>query len=160
MCRPVRPVDASPTAIAKALDCKIFVEARKLRILNQIEDVDLSRRLTTNPNDTNVHIVGMGSVNPPVGIEQPSYGPFAWPVENRCCKRTWINMRSSTTKSSASSLRVGRRRAQPVAQSTTPSSRNHRTSPSTVRCVRTSLEAPSHCTPQVFHTANIVRSMN
>jgi hypothetical protein len=75
-----RSVGESHLAIAKALDCKIFVEARKLRILNQIEDDDLSRRLTTNPNDTNVHIVGMGSVNPPVGIEQPSRDSLALPV--------------------------------------------------------------------------------
>ena len=53
-------------AIAKALDCKIFVEARKFRILNQLEDDDLSKRLTMKPDETNVHIVGMGSVTPPV----------------------------------------------------------------------------------------------
>ena len=76
----VRSIGESHLAIAKALDCKIFVEARKLRILNQIEDVDLSRRLTTNPNDTNVHIVGMGSVNAPVGIDQPSRDSLALPV--------------------------------------------------------------------------------
>ncbi len=49
-----------------ALDCKIYVEARKFRVLNQLENWDLSRRLTTNPNETNVHIVGMGSVTRPV----------------------------------------------------------------------------------------------
>ncbi|CAF0917142.1 unnamed protein product [Rotaria sordida] len=49
-------------AIAKALDCKIFVETRKFRILNQLENTDLSQRLTTNPNETNVHVVGMGSI--------------------------------------------------------------------------------------------------
>ena len=53
-------------AIATALDCKIFVEARKYRVLNQIENTDLSKRLTTNPDETNIHVVGMGSVTPPV----------------------------------------------------------------------------------------------
>jgi hypothetical protein len=53
-------------AIAKALDCKIFVEARKYRVLNQLENSDLSRRLTTKPEETNVHVVGMGSVSQPV----------------------------------------------------------------------------------------------
>lgn len=53
-------------AIAKALDCKIFVEQRKYRILNLLGNEDLSRRLTTNPNETNVHVVGMGSMTPPV----------------------------------------------------------------------------------------------
>jgi len=56
-------------AIATALDCKIFVETRKYRVLNQLENDDLSRRLTTNPNETNVHVVGMGSVTPPVNFE-------------------------------------------------------------------------------------------
>ncbi|CAF2337398.1 unnamed protein product [Rotaria sp. Silwood2] len=53
-------------AIAKALDCKIFVETRKFRILNQLENTDLSKRLTTNPDETNVHIVGMGSITQPM----------------------------------------------------------------------------------------------
>ncbi|UJR33500.1 hypothetical protein I4U23_020945 [Adineta vaga] len=53
-------------AIAKALDCKIFVEARKFRILNQLDNDDLSKRLTTKPNETNVHVVGMGSVTSPM----------------------------------------------------------------------------------------------
>ncbi|CAF0727805.1 unnamed protein product [Adineta ricciae] len=53
-------------AIAKALECKIFVEARKFRILNQLEDDDLSNRLTTKADETNVHVVGMGSVTPPM----------------------------------------------------------------------------------------------
>jgi DNA cross-link repair 1A protein len=56
-------------AIATALDCKIFVEARKYRVLSQLENNDLSRRLTTNPNETNVHVVGMGSVTQPVSYE-------------------------------------------------------------------------------------------
>jgi hypothetical protein len=56
-------------AIATALDCKIFVEARKYRVLNQLENDDLSRRLTTNPHETNVHVVGMGSVTLPVNFE-------------------------------------------------------------------------------------------
>lgn len=58
--------DAFHLAIASTLDCKIFVEARKHRVLSQLENDDLSRRLTTNPNETNLHIVGMGSVTPPV----------------------------------------------------------------------------------------------
>ncbi|CAF3345622.1 unnamed protein product [Rotaria sp. Silwood1] len=53
-------------AIAKALDCKIFVETRKFRILNQLENTDLSTRLTTNPDETNVHVVGMGSISQPM----------------------------------------------------------------------------------------------
>jgi len=57
-------------AIATALDCKIFVEARKYRVLSQLENNDLSRRLTTNPNETNVHVVGMGSVTQPVSYEK------------------------------------------------------------------------------------------
>jgi hypothetical protein len=61
-------IDVLYLAIATALDCKIFVEARKYRILNQLENNDLARRLTTNPNETNVHVVGMGSVTPPVRL--------------------------------------------------------------------------------------------
>ncbi|CAF0996744.1 unnamed protein product [Adineta steineri] len=53
-------------AIAKALDCKIFVEARKFRVLNQLENDDLSKRLTKNPHETNIHVVGMGSVTQPM----------------------------------------------------------------------------------------------
>ncbi|CAF5094298.1 unnamed protein product, partial [Rotaria sp. Silwood1] len=56
-------------AIAKALDCKIFVETRKFRILNQLENTDLSTRLTTNADETNVHVVGMGSISQPVRFE-------------------------------------------------------------------------------------------
>ncbi len=63
-------IDTPCLAIASALDCKIFVEARKYRILNQLENDDLSRRLTTNPNETNVHVVGMGSVTQPVSSEE------------------------------------------------------------------------------------------
>jgi hypothetical protein len=59
-------IDAFRLAIASALDCKIFVDARKHRVLRQLENDDLSRRLTTNPNETNVHVVGMGSVTQPV----------------------------------------------------------------------------------------------
>ena len=62
--------DVYNLAIASALDCKIFVEARKHRVLSQLENDDLSRRLTTNPNETNLHIVGMGSVNPPVSSQE------------------------------------------------------------------------------------------
>ena len=51
------------------MDCKIFVEQRKYRVLNLLENDDLSQHLTTNPNETNVHIVGMGSMNPPVRQE-------------------------------------------------------------------------------------------
>ncbi|CAF1942530.1 unnamed protein product [Rotaria magnacalcarata] len=53
-------------AIAKALDCKIFVETRKFRILNQLENDDLSKRLTKHPHETNVHVVGMGSITQPM----------------------------------------------------------------------------------------------
>ena len=53
-------------AIAKTLNCKVFVETRKYRILSQLEIGDLTQRLTTNPNETNIHIVGMGSMTPQV----------------------------------------------------------------------------------------------
>lgn len=59
-------MDVFDLAIASALDCKIFVEPRKYRVLSQLENNDLLRRLTSNPNETNLHIVGMGSVTPPV----------------------------------------------------------------------------------------------
>ena len=61
-----KSIEICHLAIAKALDCKIFVEARKFRILNQLEDDDLSKRLTTKADETNLHIVGMGSITPPV----------------------------------------------------------------------------------------------
>ena len=49
-----------------ALDCKIFVETRKFHLLNQLENSDLSKRLTTNPDETNFHVIDMSSITPSV----------------------------------------------------------------------------------------------
>ena len=78
-------------AIASALDCKIFVEARKHRILSQLQNDDLSKRLTTNPNDTNLHVVGMGSVTPPVKFVLRRNIVFNI-LNQRCYKLIWINI--------------------------------------------------------------------
>ncbi|KAF8246068.1 DRMBL-domain-containing protein, partial [Wilcoxina mikolae CBS 423.85] len=52
------------TGIAHALNSKIYATPQKLRILRLLEDPALSRLLTTNPNDAQVHLTHLGGIGP------------------------------------------------------------------------------------------------
>ena len=49
--------------LAKALDSKIFADGSKRRILNLLEDEEISDRLTADPSAASVHVVRIGSLN-------------------------------------------------------------------------------------------------
>jgi hypothetical protein len=50
-------------AIAEALDCKICVRTDKKKILDCLEDVRITQRLTLNRNEARVHVVNMNQLN-------------------------------------------------------------------------------------------------
>lgn len=50
-------------AIAESLSIKAFVSRDKKNILDCLEDEDLNKMITQDPNETNLHIVQMGKLN-------------------------------------------------------------------------------------------------
>ncbi|ORY41962.1 DRMBL-domain-containing protein [Rhizoclosmatium globosum] len=50
-------------SLAKALNCKVFAETAKRRILSQLEDEELDSMITTNPLDAAVHVIKIGQLN-------------------------------------------------------------------------------------------------
>ncbi|XP_052102796.1 DNA cross-link repair 1A protein-like isoform X2 [Mytilus californianus] len=51
------------TAIARRFDCKICVQRDKYKVLECLEDPDLSARLTLDANETFLHVLPMGKLN-------------------------------------------------------------------------------------------------
>ncbi|KAI8800793.1 DNA repair metallo-beta-lactamase-domain-containing protein [Cladochytrium replicatum] len=75
--------------IAKAIGGKIYVEPYKKRMLMCLDDIELSKLLTTNPNEADIHVVGMGKLNkealteklkalPPVYKQVVAFRPTGW----------------------------------------------------------------------------------
>lgn len=50
-------------AIAEALDSRIFVQRDKKAILDCLDDLSLSSRLTRNDNEARVHVVSMSALS-------------------------------------------------------------------------------------------------
>jgi DNA cross-link repair 1A protein len=50
-------------SIAQSINSKICVKREKKRILDCINDVEISKRLTLDPKETNLHVLPMGSLN-------------------------------------------------------------------------------------------------
>jgi DNA cross-link repair 1A protein len=50
-------------AIAERLNVKICVTRDKMNILNCFNDEGLNKKLTLNPNETNLHVLQMGQLN-------------------------------------------------------------------------------------------------
>ncbi|TPX52194.1 hypothetical protein SeMB42_g01589 [Synchytrium endobioticum] len=49
--------------VAKALSTKIYAESYKRRLLSMLEDPELDALITTKPDEADVHVVTMGSLN-------------------------------------------------------------------------------------------------
>ena len=50
--------------IAEQLQCRVFVEERKKRVLDCLEDQNLSSKLTLDPAQARIHVLPMGSLTP------------------------------------------------------------------------------------------------
>ncbi|KAJ3285424.1 DNA cross-link repair 1A protein [Rhizoclosmatium sp. JEL0117] len=59
----VQGVTVTLIGLAKALNCKVFAETAKRRILSQLEDEELDNMITTNPLDAAVHVIKIGQLN-------------------------------------------------------------------------------------------------
>jgi hypothetical protein len=64
------------SALAKALDCKICVQRDKFKILECLEDADLTKRLSLDFNDSFLHVLPMAKLKVEVSILNVIMSPY------------------------------------------------------------------------------------